>query len=167
MAGKDLESPANLMRWVPITLLMRSGTLQRRGDRITFTLRNQVWDTHPYLDAPVAEMHSVAVTLMGLTIWHGKRRYRFTFVSPPTMPLSQGSTQGYQSAVIETDLLAMALNNSASGAWASNLEKDVGSPPPGLRVPKPWSMGKCLAFIGVMFVVFLAVAAGIVLLTGG
>jgi hypothetical protein len=155
------------MRWVPITLLLRAGTLRRRGDRITFTLGNQDSNTYPTLDAPLAEMHSVAVTLMGMTIWHGKKRYRFTFVSPPAIPLSQGATQGYQSAMIDTDLLAMAQNNSASGAWVSNLEKDVGSPPPGLRVPKPWSMAKCLAFIGLMFVVFLAVAAGIALLAGG
>jgi hypothetical protein len=165
MAGTDLESQANLMRWVPITLLMRSGTLQRRGDRITFTLRNQDWNARPYLDAPVAEMHSVAVTLMGLTIWHGKRQYRFTFASSPAVAFAGGSTQQFERAM-DADLLATLQNASVSGTWASNLEKDVGSPPPGLRVPKAWSMRKWLVFVGVVIVVWFAVIAGIVLLAG-
>ena len=71
-----IESPAELLRAVPISLCSISGQLRFDGDRLTFRggLRDRL-----QLDAPVAELHSVApMGSMGLHVWHGEDRYRFT-----------------------------------------------------------------------------------------
>jgi hypothetical protein len=67
------STPASLMGKVPITLLMRNGTLKLEHDRLTFTTTRG----KTLFDHPVAELHSVGpVSRVGMRFEHGDRTYR-------------------------------------------------------------------------------------------
>ncbi len=161
-----VESAAELLRTVPISLFSVSGRLCDDGERLTFRggLRDRL-----LLDAPVAELHSVAAMgSMGLHVWHGEDRYRFTLGSPSAGSVTTGSdVADGVGAVARLPAAAREdrRNRGAAATWLARLQTRAGEPPPGLRVRPPWP--GWMWWVGILgaVVVLLAAITGAVFLT--
>jgi len=162
-----IESPAELLRAVPISMFSISGQLRFDGERLTF--RGGLGD-RLRLDAPVAELHSVApMASMGLHVWHGEDRYRFTIGALSPSTVNTGSDVG--DAVNAAGRLPAAAradrrNRGTTANLVSRLQAGAGEPPPGLRVRPPWPGWSWWVGIIVATLVLVAVITGIVFLTG-
>ena len=151
------ESHADLLAAVPITFLMKSGTLRLADGRLSFTRsRNRV-----VFDAPMSEIHSVGTNAFGITLWHGATRYRFA--------IGQKYRAGIHSEVPVLAAVSAAAaisdyreaRNSATD-WALTLIPLQGAVPTGVAIKPPWPAWKTwVAIIGGV----LAVAAVIVTVT--
>jgi hypothetical protein len=134
-----LESRAELLKRVPMTLFSTSGTLRLQDGRLSFrTLERR----EVVFDAPVQEFHSVsAMTSRGFHIWRGSTRYRVSVGAPVGGPMT-GITNVVD-AVIALASLPHAQANDAenqltSTRWLRLLAPLVGSPPADLKVRPPW-----------------------------
>ena len=133
----EMASRAELVRGVPLTLLSTSGTLTLRDGRLSFT-RSRGTEV---FDVPARELHSVAISAMGLTVWHERRRYRFAIGNRHTnVPVN-----GALGAVIALAEMPAALAEHRAGrdltrAWFDTLSPLATEPPDGLRVRAPWPL---------------------------
>ena len=161
-----IESPAELLRAVPISLCSISGQLCLDGERLTFHggLRNRL-----RLDAPVAELHSVApMASMGLHVWHGEDRYRFTIGALAPGTASTGSDLGdtvSAASRLPTAARSDRRNRGTTASLVIRLQAGAGEPPPGLRVRPPWPGWSWWVGIIVATLVLMAAITGIVFLT--
>ena len=161
------ESPSELLRAVPISLCSISGRLRDDGERLTFRggLRDRL-----RLDAPVAELHSVAAMgSMGLHVWHGEDRYRFTLGSLSAGPVNTGSDvldAAGAAASLPAAARADRRNRGAAATLIARLQARAGEPPPGLRVRPPWPGWMWWVGVVVAALVLMAAITGVVLLTG-
>ena len=160
----EMESRVELVRGVPITLLTVSGRLRLADGRLSFTRsRGRV-----VFDVPVGELHSVATSFIGFTVWHGRRRYRFTTHEPDSVV--QGP--GLLGATVAAAQLPGAFRRYREGKqlaqmWCDVLAPLVGSKPQDVRVRAPWPgwawimtiVGATLVLIGAILVVTLATAS--------
>jgi len=136
------ESHADLLAAVPVTFLMKSGTLRLADGRLSFTRsRNRV-----VFDAPMSEIHSVATNAFGITVWHGPKRYRFA--------IGHKSRVGVHSdnALIAAASLPGAISDyrearQGAGDWAATLRPLAGAVPSGVAVSAPWPMWKMMSVI--------------------
>jgi hypothetical protein len=136
------ESHADLLTAVPITFLMKAGTLRLADGRLSFTRsRNRV-----VFDAPMNEIHSVGTNAFGITLWHKSTRYRFA--------IGQKYRAGIDSGVpvIAAVSAAAAIGDyrqarSSAADWASTLVPLQGSVPSGVAIRTPWPAWKTWAAI--------------------
>jgi hypothetical protein len=121
MATTTMATPAQVLPRVPVTLLMKPGELRLAEGRLTF----RVGADEPVLDAPVAELHSVALAVTGMHVWHGPRQWRFVF--PRAVTTAPGRAQARRDPP-----------NDTAARWVDVLQPIVGDPPVGVRVGAPW-----------------------------
>lgn len=161
-----VESDAELLRAVPITLFSISGRLRDDGERLSFRggLRNRV-----VFDVPVAELHSVsAMSSLGLHVWHGVDRYRFTFTTPLAGEVESGNDAVDAAAAIARVPSAVRQHRrsrDAAALWLTRLQAKAGAPPPGVRVRPPWPMWTWWAGLVGAVIVIVAFITGLVFLT--
>jgi len=151
------ESAADLLGRVPITLLMKSGTLRLADGRLSFTRsRNRV-----VFDVPMSEVHSIGISVFGITLWHGTTRYRFAIGHTSGGGIHPDNAVLALAAVAE---LPGAIRNYREArqdayAWATILNRSAGPVPPGLVVKAPWPTWKVvLVVVGA----FTAITAAII-----
>ncbi|HEY4333194.1 MAG TPA: hypothetical protein VGM78_11515 [Ilumatobacteraceae bacterium] len=127
MDSSVVASPADLLATIPVAPLVKSGDLKLADGRLTFTSPGGV----VMLDAPVAEVHSVAKAATGIHLWHHRTRFRFAFGKA---------------------------NPTRADSWVSTLTPVMGQPPAGLRVRRPWpSWAWVASMIGVV-IMLMAIA---------
>ncbi len=163
MTTGEFSTAAALVGAVPLTLTMKTGTLRDADGRLTFTRSNG----ERLLDAPISEIHSVAQSVMGITLWHGDRRYRFA-IGKNTVPLRGGT--GLVGAAVAAVQLPNALEQSRDNkylalSWLADLQTAGGQPPPGLAIKRPWKMWQWLAAVTGGVLGLVAVMVVIILLT--
>jgi len=132
------ETEAERLRWLPITLVSTSGRLRVEGGRLTFRtlVRKKL-----VFDLPVDEIHSVAeMSSLGMHVWHGSTRYRYSVGSPVYIPTVGQAATGVigQAASIPGRLEHDRANRRDTAKWVELLRAAQGSPPDGLRVRRPW-----------------------------
>jgi len=119
---------------VPVIFLMKPGELRLNAGRLTFTTD----DGSVPLDAPVAELHSVEKSVMGIQVWQGAERYRFAFTR---------SNRGKPPDEIR----------EIADSWVRLLEPLQGAAPANVPVRSPWPMWRWgVAIIGILVVVLAA-----------
>ncbi|MCU1368804.1 MAG: hypothetical protein JWN39_4443 [Ilumatobacteraceae bacterium] len=134
-----VASAADLLPAVPFTVMMKTGELYLSGGRLRFTVGVDV-----RLDAPVAELHSLAPAVMGIHIWHGPKRYRFALGNRDRRsPLAE------QSAAV-------------TAMWMDALQPLVGSAPAGVTVRTPWPRWAWILSVVALTAFFIAAAFVIV-----
>lgn len=112
-------------------MAMKAGQLQLARGRLTFTSGHDV-----LLDASVGDLHSVAMAVMGLHVWHGTKRYRFALGRRDARALTPKADG---SALRMPDQLDDAAGPAVvAQAWVDALGPLVGTAPAGLRVRTPW-----------------------------
>ena len=113
---------------VPISLLMRSGTLTLDNGRLTFATKKNV-----VFDHPVGEIHSVApVSRVGMRIRHGDRRY--TLVPCYEAVHGTNTSNDLVDVVLATSQLSRARRadermRDARDHWIELLRPMAGQPP--------------------------------------
>lgn len=132
------ETEAERLRWLPITFISTSGRLRLQGARLSFRtlVRKKV-----VFDIPVGEVHSVAgMSSLGLHLWHGATRYRVSIGSPVYVPSADDSAFGAAAgaASIPGRLAHDRRNKADTARWLTLLQAAQGSPPPDVRVRRPW-----------------------------
>jgi hypothetical protein len=133
----EMASRAELVRGVPLTLLSTSGTLRLQDGRLSFTRTRGT----EVFDVPAQELHSVAISAMGLTVWHDRQRYRFAIGNRHTnVPVN-----GPVGAVIALAEMPAAVAEYRAGrdltrAWFDTLSPFAAEPPDGLQVRAPWPL---------------------------
>ena len=156
MPSDSVSSHAYLLPPIPLTMAMKAGQLQLARGRLTFVSDNDV-----LLDAPVADLHSPSVAVMGLHIWHGRKRYRFALGrrdARALTPRSDGST------LRTPDHLDDAAGPAAvAEEWMEVLAPIVGMAPPGLRIRAPWPRWAWM--LGVVGLSLFFIAAVVVLVS--
>lgn len=154
MMPSSVSSHAYLLAPIPLTMAMKPGQLQLARGRLTFTSGHDV-----LLDAPVGELHSPAIAVMGLHVWHGTKRYRFALGrrdARAVTPKADGT------AMRTPDHLDDAAGPAVvAQAWMDALGPLVGTAPAGLRVRAPWPRWAWM--LGVIGLSLFFVAAVVVL----
>ena len=154
MPSNTVSSHAYLLPPIPLTMAMKAGQLQLARGRLTFTSGHDV-----LLDAPVNQLHSLAVAVMGLHVWHGAKRYRFALGRRDARALTPKADGG---ALRTPDHLDDAAGPAiVAQAWVNALGPLVGQAPTGLRVRAPWPRWAWL--LGVMGLSLFFIAAVVVL----
>ncbi len=131
MPSPVVSSHAYLLPPIPLTMAMKPGQLQLARGRLTFTSGHDV-----VLDAPVRELHSLSVAVMGLHVWHGTERYRFALGrrdARALTPKADGTAARTPDHLDDTTGPAVVAQ-----AWMNALGPLVGTAPDGLRVRSPW-----------------------------
>jgi hypothetical protein len=162
MNPMGMESRVELVRGVPITLFTRSGRLRLAGNRLSFTRSRE----RVVLDVPVSELHSVATSFIGFTVWHGKRRYRFTTHEPQTVVQGPGIVGATVAAAQLPEALARYREEKQlAQAWRDVLAPLVGPTPDDVRVRAPWPGWAWILTIVAATLVLIAAFVGITLAT--
>ena len=134
-----VASAADLLPAVPFTVMMKSGELYLSGGRLRFTMGVDV-----LLDAPVAELHSLAPAAIGIHIWHGAKRYRFALGSRDRRsPIAERSA-------------------AVTSMWMVALGPLIGPVPPGVTVRKPWPRWAWMLSVVALTAFFIAAVIVIV-----
>ena len=138
---------------------MLSGTLRLADGRLSFRTRSKT-----LLDAPLAEIHSVAENAFGIVLWHGGTQHRFTFGRPASVRLYSNNLALIASALPKTFDDARAARGDTT-SWLYRLEPLVGFAPPGTVVAPPWPKWKTWLTIVAGIVGTLVVVGGLVALS--
>ena len=151
----DTESRALLLRKVPIVIGATSGRLLLSGGRLTFTKSKGA----VIVDLPVAELHSVSASSIGLIVWHGTRRFRFAVGPGNTAIHGTGAVGGVLAiAQLPGEIKAYKTGVAMIAAWVDAIKAQAhGVPPDGLKIHKPW---------GTVKTVLVVVAGATVLVVG-
>jgi hypothetical protein len=134
MDSAVVTSRADLLPPIPLTVMMKSGELRLAAGRLRFTTKQH----DLLLDAPVAELHSLAPAVIGIHLWHADKRYRF--------------------ALGNRDRRAGAVDDVAAltAMWIAALQPLIGPVPAGLTVRKPWPRWAWMAGIVALSLFFVA-----------
>jgi hypothetical protein len=153
--SESFESRVDLLGKVPLTLTMKSGMLRLADGRLSFTRsRDRV-----VFDVPMREVHSVAISSFGITLWHGTTRYRFATTQPPT-PFAHSNNPLVAAAALPDAIRKYRRSREAASDWFDVLSPLAGPVPLGVTVDQPWSTKKSVA-------VMLAISFGVVVVIGG
>ncbi len=141
----DTESPALLLRKVPIAVGAPAGRLRLAGGRLTFTKSKG----GVIVDLPVAELHSVSASSIGLVVWHGTRRYRFAVGPGNTAIHGTGAIGGALAiAQLPDEIKAYRTGVAMIAAWVDAIKAQAhGVPPDGLKIHKPWGTVKTVLVV--------------------
>ena len=150
-----LESWALVLRKVPIAIGATPGRLRLAGGRLTFTKNKG----GVIVDLPVAELHSVSASSIGLIVWHRTRRYRFAVGPGNTAIHGTGAIGGVLAiAQLPDEIKAYKTGVAMIAAWVDAIKAQAhGVPPDGLKIHKPW---------GTVKTVLVVVAGATVLVVG-
>jgi len=148
MAKAMFETDAEQLRWVPISLVSTSGKLRLENDVLSFrtAIRKRV-----VFEAPVSEFHSVApMTKLGLHIWLGAKRYRFT-IGALTAVHASGTNDVLDGVLAAASIPAAKAhddhNKSLTAQWIELLQPRIGPVPSSVKVRRPWPFWTWIAGI--------------------
>ncbi len=138
---------------------MTPGRLRLADGRLSFA--NEAGEV--LLDAAVGELHSVATSLVGLAVWKGDNRYRFSFGKSKVRLRAGSGLVGSAAAIAILPQAASELNDGLAyiDTWVETLTPLIGPAPQGQRHAKPWGQAAMFTLVfGIMFaalVIFFAI----------